>query len=143
MRILEEGHVLTRSCLSCRLHEQGLSAIRIANKPDIVTQIPKAFFLQNVYYVLAALTTYDWVADIVIAVEELGYFLRLPSAFQHVAKEQTLIHDSRQVDYLKKMTREFCSRALVRAQRVPPLDRLLGPSLFERERSHLHKRPHE
>eukprot|EP00243_Klebsormidium_subtile_P006352 TRINITY_DN268_c0_g2_i1.p1 TRINITY_DN268_c0_g2~~TRINITY_DN268_c0_g2_i1.p1 ORF type:complete len:702 (-),score=204.36 TRINITY_DN268_c0_g2_i1:575-2527(-) len=81
-----------------------LSAIRVVNKPDIVTQVPKAFFLQNVYYILAAIFNSDFLIKIINRVEELNYWpLKLPSAFQHVAPEQELVHDSREVDYLKKM----------------------------------------
>ncbi|GAQ81058.1 hypothetical protein KFL_000690360 [Klebsormidium nitens] len=81
-----------------------LAAIRVVNKPDIVTQVPKAFYLQNVYYILAAITNNDIVVDIINWVEGIGYGWGLPSAFEHVAPEQELVHDSREVDYLKKMT---------------------------------------
>jgi hypothetical protein len=84
----------------------------VVNKPDIVTQVPKAFFLQNVYYILAAVTNNDIIVDIINWVERLGYgmklpsgyrILKLPSAWEHVAPDQELVADSREVDYLKKM----------------------------------------
>jgi hypothetical protein len=97
----------------CRHQKNGLAAIRLVNKPDIVTQVPKAFYLQNVYYILAAITNNDTLVDIIDWVEELGYKLKLPSAFQHVNAEQQLLVDSRQVDYLKKMPGAWCPGSLL------------------------------
>lgn len=79
----------------------------MVNEPDIVTQVPKAFYLQNVYYLLAAITNNDFLVNIINRVEDLRYAIGLPSAFQHVAPEQQLTVDSRQVDYLKKMPGEW------------------------------------
>lgn len=73
----------------------------MVNKPDVVTQVPKALFLQNVYYMLGAVLNCYWASDVVNAAERLTYELRLPSAYKHVGREITM--DSRQVDYIQKM----------------------------------------
>jgi hypothetical protein len=87
---------------SRRCRHEKLSAIRVVNEPDVVTQVPKAPFLQNVYYMLGAVLNLYWpVSAAVNWAERLTYKLKLPSAYKHVGSEITM--DSRQVDYIQKM----------------------------------------
>jgi hypothetical protein len=56
--------------------------IRVANKPDIVPDVPKAFFLQNAYYVICTLLNFQWGRDALNWAETLQYnwkVCRLPS----------------------------------------------------------------
>lgn len=92
-----------------RLEKQGLTALRIVNKPDIVPDVPRAFYLQNVYYALGALLNQgDAVGTAVTWVEKLGYALGFPTCYQHVGADITV--DSRQVKWLRKMEGERTAR---------------------------------
>ncbi|GAQ78663.1 hypothetical protein KFL_000170090 [Klebsormidium nitens] len=84
-----------------RLKAQGLTAIRVVNKPDVVTQVPKALFLQNVYFMLGAVLNMNLFCSLINWFENVSYGLRLPSAYKHVGVEIPM--DSRQVDYIQQM----------------------------------------
>lgn len=84
---------------------QGLTALRIVNKPDIVPDVPRAFYLQNVYYALGALLNQgDTIGAAVNTVESWGHALRFPTCYHHVGAEIAV--DSRQVKWIRKMEGE-------------------------------------
>jgi hypothetical protein len=47
--------------------------VRVANKPDIVPDVPKAFFLQNAYYVIYTLLNFHLGRDALNWAEKLQY----------------------------------------------------------------------
>lgn len=64
----------------CRHKANRLTAVRIANKPDIVPDVPKAFFLQNIYYVICTLLNWRWGRDRINDAEKLEYWLKVTPA---------------------------------------------------------------
>jgi hypothetical protein len=87
------------SC-ACR-HKDHLTSVRIGNKPDIVPNAPKAFFVQNIYFIVSTFLNLDVFCEWLNKAEELLYGW-LPSAYQH-PEARTHDMDSRQFLYLKQM----------------------------------------
>lgn len=61
--------------LNIRSHnaKNHLKIVRVANEADVVPDVPKAFFLQNVYFLICTLLNWQWGRKAINLIEGIEY----------------------------------------------------------------------